>query len=224
MNLKIEFRKLFYSNLTESEIKAELGLTTMEYRDLYKWVKETDDLPKGYRRRPSRYSSYNQYSYYICKYDKIMDEYTILSYCRSQEDAEKELREIVFNEDYEYFIEQATDKNLKRLIEHEYYVNNHNWEYMMLAFKLPYHKFYGLLNSLKVEYNDNTNTNRANRFIYNHKPSKSFVIKKIVHGHPCYYGSYKDLNEAIRVRDYLETVNWDNDAYHKYVAKKMIGG
>ena len=221
MNLKIEFKKLFYSNLTESEIKQELGLTTMEYRDLYAWVKTSDNLPKNYRRRPTRYGSYNQYSFYLCRHNLLDDEYFIISYSRSKEDAEKELHKIPYNKDYEYLVEQATDENLKRIIEHEYYVKNHNWEYLLWSLQLPYHKFYELLNCLKDEYNDNANSNRVNRFIYKHKPSRTFVVKKIIHGHPRYFGSYKELEEAIRVRDYMESVDWDTDAYQKHIIKDI---
>ena len=219
MNLKTEFKKLFYSNLTESELKKEMGLTTTEYRELYAWVKESDNLPKSYRRKPSRYSSYNQYSFYICRHDLITDEYIIIAYRLDEESALNELSNIISMDTEEYIVEQATDENLKKLIKHEYYDNHKNWESIMDCLQLPYHKFYYLLNEIKNEVNDNTNSNRVNRFIYRHNPSKRFIIKKIINGHPSYFGSYKNFDDAIKVRDFLESVNWNDDAYRKYISK-----
>lgn len=206
---KEEFKKLFYSTLTEAEIKEVLGINHGEYRELLREVKLELGLPTSYRRKPKRYWKYSEESFYILK--RTGDDFEIISYCPTKEIAQIKLDNLGLSaDDYKcYEIGQATDENLLKLIKEEYLDRKNNWEGIMKKCKLPYHKFYYLLNLLKKELGREENTVRDKRFIYKYAPTQKFVIKKYVNGKYVIFGYYDDLDMAIKIRDYLETINWD---------------
>lgn len=205
---KEEFKKLFYSNLTEAEIKEVLNINYREYRQLLKEVKKELGLPSNYRRQPKRYWEYTEDSYYILKRDRNED-FEILCYCPTKELAEIKLSKLSLEEDCTYEINKANDKNLMNLIYTEYYINGNNWEGIIKKCKLPYHKFYDLLSIIKAE-SGNSNIILGNkRFIYEYSPTKKFVVKKYVHGKYVNFGYYDDVDIAIHVRNYLESINWN---------------
>ena len=209
---KEEFKKLFYTSLTETEIKELLKLNYKEYKDLLKAVKGELGLPSSYRRKPKRYWKYTKDSYYILKMSEDTFE-EIICYCPTFEIAQDKLENMLLDEDYTYIIEQASDDNLVRLIYDEYYIKGNNWEGIMSKFKLPYHKFYSLLSTVKSELGVNNRTTRNDRFIYEYSPTKKFVIKKYISGKYVNYGYYDSKEIAIRVRDYLESIGWDYDLW-----------
>ena len=90
----------------------------------------------------------------------------------------------------------------------------------MRKYKLPYHKFYALLNRVKEELgvSENRVTNSL-KYIYNYNPTK-YVIKKTIDGKLNSYGYYDDINVAIYARDYLETIGWDKSKWE--VEKERI--
>ena len=58
--------------------------------------------------------------------------------------------------------------------------------------------------------------------IYQHNPMRyitqhrnSFSVNKQINHHKYYFGSYKNLETAKYVRDYLESHNWDEDVYYQ---------
>ena len=44
---------------------------------------------------------------------------------------------------------------------------------------------------------------------YVHKDGKKYTISKVVNGKQEYFGVYHSYEEAIRERDYLESIEWD---------------
>jgi len=206
---KEEFKKLFYSNLTEFEIKQKLNLNYKEYRGLLNDVKKELGLPLSYRRTPKNYGSYTKDSYYILK--RKNDEFEIISYCPTKQSAEHKLnKEMNLNDDCIYEIKQANDENLMELIYEEYCIKKNNWEGIIQKCKLPYHKFYYLLSIIKQNLQiTHLNTYRDKRFIYKYRPTKKFVVKKYVNGKYVHFGYYDNEDTAIHVRNYLESINWN---------------
>ena len=206
---KEDFKKLFYSNLTEAEIKELLNLNYKEYRELLLEVKKELGLPSNYRRKPKRYWKYTDDSYYILKKD-VEGNFEILCYCPTQEIAEVKLNNMDLEENCIYEVNQATDDNLIKLIYEEYYIRNNNWEGIINKCKLPYHKFYALLSIIKNELgNDSLNNPRSKRFVYKYPPTKKFVVKKYMNGKYINFGYYDNEDTAIHVRNYLESINWN---------------
>lgn len=204
---KEEFKKLFYSNLTEAEIKELLNINYKEYRELLLETKKDLGLPSNYRRQPKRYWKYTDDSYYILQKNKD-NEVEILGYCPTKEIAEIKLNNMELNEECVYEINEATNENLLPLIYEEYYLRRNNWEGIIKKLKLPYHRFYYLLNILKKELNVDSNI-FENEFIYEYSPTKKFIVKKYVNGKYVNFGYFDDENTAKYVRDYLESINWD---------------
>ena len=177
-NKKEEFKKLFYSNLTEAEIKEALDINYKEYKALLNQVKEELGLPTYYRRKPKRYWRYEEDAYYIL--ERLDGDFKIISYCPTKEVAEIKVSNMVDGGDY--VIEKATDENLLKLIRYEYVNKKNNWEGIMKKCKLPYHKFYYLLKIVKLELGKKDNAVCENRFVYKYTPTKKYVIKKYLNG------------------------------------------
>lgn len=208
---KEDLKKLFYSNLTELEIKNILNLNYKEYRSLLLEVKQELGLPSSYKRKPKRYWKYNEESYYILK--RSVDDFEILFYCPTEEIAKIKLDNMEKDEDCVYIIKKATDENLINLIEDEYLNKKSNWEQIIRKCRIPYHKFYYLLNIIKNRNGKRYNAMREKRFVYKHPPTQKFVIKKYINGKYVSFGYYDDEESAFKVRDYLEKINWDIDKW-----------
>ena len=223
INLKSEFKKLFYSNLTESEIKKELGLTYSEYQSLLHDVKKELGLPSSYRRKPNLYSKYNKDSYYILEHNISTDDYNIITYRPSFDSAKYELEKILKNSEMfnEYTINKASDEKLLKLIEYLFYTKKYNWEIIISKLQIPYHKFYELLNILKKDKQDNSQSNRDKRFIYYYNRNQTYTIKKIINGKYCSFGYYDDLETAKHMRNYLESINWNIELFHQHKKEKL---
>ena len=223
-SLTDEFVKLFYSRMTESEIKKELGLTHSEYHLLLNKTKKLLGLSPGYRRKPQLYDKYTKYSSYVLEINYVDDTYKILAY-RPCFSLAKEVLEndVDINPFCEYCVEEASDENLVRLIHHEFLVKNHNWEDIMNNLKLPYQKFYNLLNKLKKNEHINSKSNKESRFVYYYAPTNKYVIKKRINGKQKCFGYYNNKETAIKVRDYLESVDWDLDLFEN-IKTKIKGG
>lgn len=204
---KEEFKKLFYSNLTETEIKKRLNINYKVYRELLNEVKTELGLPSDYRRKPNLYWKYTEDSYYILKKDYDND-FEIISFCPTKEIAEEHMKSMELDENYTYEIYKATDENLINLIYIEYYINKNNWEGIISKCKLPYHKFYNLLSIIKKSNNSKRNLSN-NRFVYEYSPTKKFVVKKYINGKYINFGYYDTKDIALHVRDYLESINWN---------------
>lgn len=174
-------------------------------------------LSSSYRRKPHRFGVYNENAYYIMKKSINSKDIEILTYRPTLESAKYELSKYPKNMDYEFIIEQATDEHMKELIYDEYFNKKHNWEMIMQNLKLPYHKFYELLNALKKEANrTGEKTLRDNRFIYKYKPTNKYVIRKYTNGVYKNFGYYESIESAKKMRDYLESVNWNIELYKEY--------
>lgn len=200
---KEAFKRLFYTNLTENEIKHELGLDYKEYRSLLRDVKHELGLPSSYRRRPQQYGRYDKDSYYILK--KCSTDFEIIGYYPVRSVALELVSTFEGDSGFTYVVEEASDNNLKSIIEWGYIRLGFNWENLISRMKLPYHKFYSLLNLVKIE--SRVSSNNPYRFVY--KMGDGYVVRRTVKGKVLGFGSYKDRKSACLVRDYLESVCWD---------------
>ena len=205
---KDELKKLFYSNLTSIELQRRLDITNEEYKKLLHEVKNELGLPSNYRRTPHRYGKYVKNSYYIKKYETDGN-FEIVSYAPTYDDAENKLR-ILDDGISVYEIEQATDEHMKQLIENDYYKKKMIWSDILKKYQIPYHKFYDLLNQSKKEKGlEDTRTAKDTRYIYKYNRTGRYLIRKNIEGKPCGFGYYKNIDVAVRVRDYLEDISWN---------------
>jgi len=207
-NKKDELKRLFYSNLTSIELQRRLDITNEEYQKLLHDVKEELGLPSNYRRTPHRYGKYVKDSYFIKKYNNH-GEFEIISYAPTLPDAENKLQ--ILDDGISVFeIEQATDEHMKKLITKDYYENNMIWSDILRKYQIPYHKFYDLLNEYKKENGlEDTRTAKDTRYIYKYKRTGRYLIRKNIKGKPKGFGYYKDIDVAVKVRDYLEDISWN---------------
>lgn len=208
MSTKNELKRLFYSNLTSMEIQLKLNINNEEYKTLLQEVKEELGLPSNYRRTPHRYGKYVKNSYFIKKY-LGSDEFEIITYAPTHEDAEDKLR--LFDDGISiYSIEQATDEHMKKLIQHDYFTKKLHWNDILKKYQMPYHKFYDLLNQIKSERGlINARTVNENRYIYKYNRNGKYFIRKNIKGKRKGFGYYDNLDVAVKVRDKLEEMSWN---------------
>lgn len=139
-------------------------------------------------------------------------DFQILNYYPRQILAEKEMEDITEDSNYIYCIEKATDDNLIGLIEFGYFTLCLNWESLLAKTKLPYSKFYSLLNIVKEQ--NKCNINRDDRYIYK-LGTGEYRVSRTVNGKQLTFGVYEDKEFAVRVRDYLESIDWDKDLWNE---------
>lgn len=206
---KEDLKRLFYSNLTSIELQKRLDLSNDEYQSLLLEVKKDLGLSSNYRRTPHRYGKYVKDAYFIKKLNKGED-FEILTYAPTYEDAEEKLR--LFDDGISvYIIEQATDEHMMKLIQEDYYDKNMVWSDILKKYQMPYHKFYELLNLIKSEKGlKDTRTAKDTRYIYKYNRTGRYLIRKNIQGKPKGFGYYPNLDVAVKVRDYLEKISWNN--------------
>lgn len=206
---KDTFKELFYTNLTESEIKQRLGLDYKEYRLLLGDVKRELGLPSSYRRRPQQYGHYDKDSYYILK--KSCNDFEIIGYYPVMSVALEVLDTIKGDVGFTYKVDKASDDNLKAIIVFGYITLKYNWEKIMGRMQLPYHKFYSLLNLVKKEHH--ISNNNPYRFVY--KTGNGYIVRRNVKGRVLGFGNYTNRRVACLVRDYVESIGWDVDVWEE---------
>ena len=207
-----EFKKLFFTNKTRSEIKRILCLTQKEYQILFNQTKKEFELPKNYRRQPQRYGLYIQDSYYLYETKEEDDDVEIKTYIPSFP-AAKYVAENTYQN--KVLIEKATEDNIKKLIYDEFFIKKNNWEMIMMKLKLTYQVFYKLLNDVKQSTSvDFNKTNRDDRYIYKYN-EKTYYIRKFVNGKYKNFGYYHDKEIAIKIRNYLENINWNIELFNQ---------
>lgn len=213
---KNELKKLFYSNLSSYEIQSRLSISQNEYNKLLSLVKQELGLPTNYKRIPSRMNEYSDGKYAIFYKHPQEDDWKIVSYSQTEEYAENliEYYKEANHVDGDYWIEQATEEHMLDLIENDYFNNEQIWNNIMIKYKLSYHSFYKLLNKVKERKGLNgVRTGSNMRYIY--FSHNNWVIRKSVDGVQKDYGIFKDLDTAIRIRDYLESINWNYETWKK---------
>lgn len=213
---KEKLKKLFYTDLTSYEIQEMLNISQNEYNLLLAQVKKELGLQTNYRRIPSKLTEYGEDKYYIAEKTEE-DDFEIISYAPTLDYAEKTLKHYSDNnEDVEYFIGQATEEHMLKSIEEDYFNKEKSWTQIMIKYKLSYHTFYKLLNKIKEKKGvEGTRTGKNTRYIYHF--SNSWKIRKTVDGKQLDYGVFKDLDTAMKIRDYLENINWN---YHYWTNNK----
>ena len=98
-----------------------------------------------------------------------------------------------------------------KLIQEDYYDKNMVWSDILKKYQMPYHKFYELLNLIKSEKGlKDTRTAKDTRYIYKYNRTGRYLIRKNIQGKPKGFGYYPNLDVAVKVRDYLEKISWNN--------------
>ena len=217
---KNELKKLFYSNLTSYEIQNYLNLTQNEYNHLLAEVKKDIGLPTNYRRVPSKISEYKDGKYYIAHKTDGTD-FEIISYAPTEQYALDLLEYYDYDNKEDYFVDKATEEHMLDLIEEDYFNREQSWNTIMVKYNLSYHTFYRLLNIVKKERGvTGTRTGKSTRYIYPF--ANAWKIRKTVNGKQKDYGVYKELDTAIKIRDYLESINWDKDTWNNTKQDVML--
>ena len=204
---KTELKKLFYTDLSSYEIQELLQISQNEYNKLLARVKKELGLKTSYRRIPSKITEYGEDKYYIAH--QTSNDFEVISYAPTIEYAEDTLEYYKnHNPNEDYFIGQATLENMLNFIEEDYFTKEKTWNSIMIKYKLGYHTFYKLLNQVKERKGmRGTRTGKNTRYIYPF--SNYWKIRKTVDGKQLDYGIYKDLDTALKIRDYLENIDWN---------------
>ena len=206
---KEKLEQLFFTPLNAFEIKNILGLTNTEYNKLLTIVKNDLGLPSSYKRNPRKFNKYSKNSYYIGKIINSENEIEIICYSPTKSGAEEKLNELKHTGD-EFIIGKASDENMKKLISRDYYEKHQKWDKIMNKYKLPYHSFYKLLNEIKLERNNiHTRTTKTMRYIYQYNNKPLWEIRKSFNGKQKSYGVFNELDLAIIIRNYLESIDWN---------------
>lgn len=209
---KNELKEKFYTDLTAYEIQNQLGISNNEYNKLLILVKKELGLPSQYKRNPKKFKTYGKDKYYVAK--TMMDEIEILTYAPTIDYAENFIKKLDTRTDIT--LGQATDESMKKLINKYYFTKGMKWDEIIQKLKLNYHDFYRLLNELKKEKGvTGTRTSNANRYIYKNRRKNSWKIQKTKKGRVYDYGDYNDINLAIKIRNYLEDINWSDEKWDK---------
>ena len=211
---KEELKKLFYTELTATQIKKELQITNNQYTKLLIEVKKDLGLPSDYRRLPKNFKLYGIDKYYIA--EKTDDSFEIVEYSPTIEMVNQKLIEYEnTNKDINYIVGQATKEEMLANIEDDYFNNELKWDMIMLKYKIPYHDFYELLNEVKCK-RKVTGCRTASRLRYIVPMSRGvWLIRKTINGVKYDYGSFRNLELTIRLRDYLESIDWDMDTWNQ---------
>ena len=207
---KEQLKRLFYSNLTSTELQRKLNLSNKEYNELLLEVKKDLGLPSNYRRKPHRYGKYVKDSYFIKQYNSLTKDYEVITYAPTLEDIEEKLR-LIDDGVSIYKIEQATDEHMKELIHEDYFNKKMLWSDILKKYQIPYIKFYDLLGEIKEEkgIHKEVRTAKRTRYIYKYNRTGKYVIRKNVNGKNKGFGYYKSVDVAVKVRDYLESIQWN---------------
>ena len=198
-------KKLFFTRLTSEELKIVLEVTDDEYYNLLTKAKQELGLAENYYRTPQSYNQYNKKAYLI---ELTLDDETIINGYYNDYDVALGLKkEYETGNKYRIInIIQATDENMIKLLYKDY--PNHDTPSLMKKYQLPYQQYYRLLKKLKETYNITESRTRADsRYIY--KYDDKYQLKKKVDKTQYYFGVYDNFETAKRVRDYLETHNWN---------------
>ena len=209
-----ELKKLFYTELSSYEIQELLQITPTEYNKLLIQTKKSLGLKSSYRRIPSKLLEYKENKYYIAH--KTDDDFEIISYTPTMMIAEETLNYYKETNPLEtYYIKQATKEHMLDLIEDAYFNKEQTWSTIMIKLKLSYSTFYELLNLVKKKKGTlGTRTGKRLRYIY--PASNVWKIMKNVDGEQLNFGYYTNIEDAIRIRDYLEKINWNYTVWNNH--------
>lgn len=200
---KEKIKKYFFTNMISTEIMAKVGLTYNEYNTLLKDVKKDLNLPDCYRRNPRKYGKYHKGCYMV-----LDTENNLVDYFPTEEIA-------IRNKDDGSLVLKADDEELLNLLENDF-DKNISFEELMVKYKLPYHKALDLIKKMKNRKGISTNQNRVtNKYhhIYKYPPNNRLVIKKYIDGKMMNFGYYDDYDDALKMRDYLEEINWNHNIW-----------
>lgn len=199
---KEEIKKYFFTNMISTEIMDKIGISYNEYNNLLKDVKKELDLPECYRRNPRKYGQYHKGCYMILdKNNNLVDYYPT--------------REIAIeNKADDCYVLKADDIELLNLLEDDF-DKDISFDELMVKYKLPYHKILELIKKMKNRKGLASNQNRVtNKYhhIYKYPPDR-LVIKKYMDGKLMTFGYYDNYDDAVKMRNYLEGINWNHSVW-----------
>lgn len=198
-----KIKNYFFTNMTGTDIMNELGISYNEYSVLIKEAKKELGLPSSYRRTPSKYGRYHEGAYMV--YNKLSNE--IMGYYPTEEIA---MDNNFYND---CVVVEANDDKLLEIIEKDF-DGDLTFDDLLIKYKLPYHKLLGLMRILKKRFGLPDKQNRsANKYhhIYKYPPTGKVTIKKLIDGKMKSYGYYDNYDDALKVRKYLESIDWNYD-------------
>lgn len=196
-------KKYFFTNMVTYELMDKIGITINEYNELIKEVKKELGLPANYRRTPKRYGKYHKGCYMIVKNDT-----DIVGYYPTYRIAD-------INNVNDDKIVPATDEELLKILSVDY-DKNLMFDDLRVKYQLPYPKLLSLIKQFKKENGLSLNQNRTrNKYhhIYRYPPTNKLTIKKYLDGKLVSFGYYDDYDVAVKVRDYLEKINWKRSVW-----------
>ena len=213
-----QLKTYYYTTMSSYEIREILGINTTTYNHLLKKVKKELGISETYR-TPRKYNKYHDGCYMII--NTLND--NVHGYYPTLESALLKNSEI---NNPDFIVKKITDSEMLNLIR-KYYYEKYSWDQLQSKFKLPYHKLYNFIHTIKEESHltKQYRINSPHRYIYPYKNGKVFIRKRI-DGKSVYFGYYKDYDEAVQIRDYLESIEWNHDLWlsNKDMVKERLLG
>lgn len=214
-----QLKGYYYTTLSSYEIRERLGINTTTYNRLLKKVKKELGISDETYRTPRKFNKYHDGCYMII--NTLND--NVQGYYPTLESALLKNSEI---NNPDFIVKKITDSEMIELIK-KYYDEDYSWDKLQSKFKLPYHKLYNFIHTIKEELHltKQYRINNPHRYIYLHKNGRVFIRKRI-NGKASYFGYYKNYDEAIPIRNYLESIGWDYDLWlsNKDMVKESLLG
>lgn len=215
-----QLKAYYYTTLSSWEIRDIIGISTTTYNRLLKKVKKELGLDENSYRTPRVHNKYHDGCYMIINTLKMQ----VHSYHPTLQQALIKNSEI---NNQDYVVKQVTDKDILEMIKQEY-DTDYSWDELQSKFKLPYNRLYGFIHSIKEESYSTKEYRVVNphRYIYSYNVNGKVYIRKRIGKKNHFFGYYDNYDDAMKIRDYLESIGWDYELWlnkKNYIKEDILG-
>lgn len=198
-----QLKAYYYTTLSSYEIREIVGINTTTYNRLLKTVKKELGIDEKSYRTPRSYNNYHDGCYMII--NRLNN--NVHSYHPTLTIALIKNNEINHPD---FIVKQVSDDDMLKLIREDYDKKS-SWDSMQSKYKLPYNRLFDFIHRIKEELKVSKEYRLVNphHYIYYYPPTQKVYIRKNVDGKKYFYGYYDTYEEAMKIRDYLESIDWD---------------
>ena len=215
-----QLKVYYYTTLSSYEIREIVGISTQKYNKLLKTVKKELGVNENDYRTPRVHNKYHDGCYMII--NTLANQ--VHSYYPTLNSALLKNSEI---NNPDFIVKKVTDDDMLEMIREEYN-KECSWDELQSKFKLPYNRLYGFIHSIKEELHLTKEYRVVNphRYIYFYNRNGKVYIRKRLGNKNHFFGYYDNYDDAMKIRDYLESIGWDYDCWlckRDYVKEKLLG-
>lgn len=213
-----QLKAYYYTTLSSYEIREIVGISTRTYNRLLKTVKKELGVDENSYRTPRVHNKYHNGCYMIINTLKIQ----VHSYHPTLQQALLKNSEI---NNPDYVVKKVTDEDILEMIKQEY-DKDYSWDQLQSKFKLPYNRLYEFIHIIKEELNSTKDYRLANPHRYIYKYFDKVYIRKRIGDKNHFFGYYNNYEDAMKIRDYLESIEWDYGCWltnKNYIKEDLLG-